>query len=818
MSKISLSGSWELTCDKEGFSPIEANVPGDNASALLRAGLIPDPNVGLNEHEVQWIGQYNWRWKHSFTVDREFLNAERIWLNLDSVDTAADIFLNGRKIASSEDMFLRLRVEVKPFLQEGENSIAVAITAPQTYIDRISETFTYHPPRREGNGSFFHGRNYIRKIQCQGGWDWGVSLVLSGIYGEICLENSSGTRLEYVRTEQFHSAGRCNVTVTAEIDALAAGTVPVTFAFNGETRRVDAALTAGKNEVSADFEVGNPKLWYPAGYGEQPLYPLTVTADGMTLSKRIGLRDMQTVSEKDEYGVCLKFRVNGIDVFAKGADWIPMDSRPETYTRDRYDALLSDAVEANMNCLRVWGGGLYENEDFYDLCDEKGILIWQDMMLACAVYPDSDNFLALIRAEVIHQVKRLRDHACIALWCGDNECAQFVPREHENVRKVVCYDRVNQAIRHAVFAADRTRVFWPTSPCNTQDDFTDQDTDSQGDMHYWRVWHGGRSVDAYYEITPRFCSEFGYQAFPCQNTVDFYVGKNGRNVTSPVMELHQKNNAGNSKIVEMFTRYFRLPSGFEEFIYLSQVQQAMAIRTGVEFWRTLKPVCMGTIYWQLNDNWPVASWSSLDYFGNWKQLHYHAKRFYAPVIGTIVPRENQLEFRVSSDVGSELRGAMNVSVIRIADGSCARRLSLPVELPPYEAALLRQLPAAELVADPTREFLLWELEVSGDGKNYTHRGDRFLTEYKHCELPAAQISRRLSVAENGQFQLELETDKPAFCVFAEFRKIKAVFSDNSFVLLPGEKRLLTFRTGAEVSLGELEQALVIRDLRSSYDC
>ncbi|UKI30016.1 MAG: hypothetical protein L6W00_18655 [Lentisphaeria bacterium] len=210
--------------------------------------------------------------------------------------------------------------------------------------------------------------------------------------------------------------------------------------------------------------MGNPKLWYPAGYGEQPLYPLTVTADGMTLSKRIGLRDMQTVSEKDEYGVCLKFRVNGIDVFAKGADWIPMDSRPETYTRDRYDALLSDAVEANMNCLRVWGGGLYENEDFYDLCDEKGILIWQDMMLACAVYPDSDNFLALIRKEVIHQVKRLRDHACIALWCGDNECAQFVPREHENVRKVVCYDRVNQAIRHAVFAADRTRVFWPTSP------------------------------------------------------------------------------------------------------------------------------------------------------------------------------------------------------------------------------------------------------------------------------------------------------------------------------------------------------------------
>ncbi len=817
MSKINLAGVWKLTCDKEGFSPIEANVPGDNASALLRAGLLPDPNVGLNELEVQWIGRYDWRWERSFTVDREFLNAERIWLNLDSIDTAAEIYLNGRKIASSEDMFLRLRVEVKPFLLEGENTIAVAVTAPQKYIDRVAETIAY-PPRRESRDNAISGRNYIRKIQCQGGWDWGLALVLSGIYGEACLENSSGARLEYLRVSQVHTPSCCTVTVTVEIDSLAAGTVPVCFEFNGETRCVDAALAAGNNEVSADFEVENPRLWYPAGYGEQPLYPLTVKADGMTLTRRIGLRDMRTVSEKDEYGVCLKFRVNGVDVFAKGADWIPLDSRPETYTRDRYDALLSDAVEANMNCLRVWGGGLYENEDFYDLCDEKGILIWQDMMFACAVYPDNDRFLELIRAEVIHQVKRLSSHACIALWCGDNECAQFVPREHENVRKVVCYDRVNQAIRHAVFAADRTRLFWPTSPCNTQDDFTDDNTDSQGDMHYWQVWHGGRSIDAYYGITPRFCSEFGYQAFPSQNTVDFYAGENGRNVTSPVMELHQKNNAGNSKIVEMFTRYFRLPSGFEEFIYLSQVQQAMAIRTGVEYWRTLKPVCMGTIYWQLNDNWPVASWSSLDYFGNWKQLHYHAKRFYAPVIGTIVPRQETVEFRVSSDVGSELRGAMKVSVIRIADGCRVRTLSLPVELPPYEAALLKQLPAKELIADPAQEFLLWELEVSGGGKKYTHRGDCFLTEYKHCELPKAQIARRISCAADGTFLLELETDKPAFFVFAEFRRIRAVFSDNSFVLLPDEKCRLSFRTDAEHSLAELDQALVVRDLGSSFEC
>lgn len=818
MSKINLAGVWKLTCDKEGFSPIEVNVPGDNASALLRAGLLPDPNIGLNELEVQWIGRYDWHWERSFTVDREFLAAERIWLNLDSVDTAAEIFLNGRKIASSEDMFLRLRVEVKPFLRAGENTIAVAVTAPQKYIEQVSETFTYRPPRRDGYGSFFSGRNYIRKIQCQGGWDWGVSLVLSGIYGEACLENSSGARLEYVRTEQFHSEHHCKVTVTAEIDAVAATALPVMFEFNGETRRVEAELSAGMNEVSADFHVPDPKLWYPAGYGEQPLYPLTVKAGGMTIARRIGLRDMRTISEQDEHGVCLKFRVNGIDVFAKGADWIPLDSRPETYTRDRYDELLSDAVEANMNCLRVWGGGLYENEDFYDLCDEKGILIWQDMMFACAVYPDSDSFLELIREEVVHQVKRLRDHACIALWCGDNECAQFVPREHENVRKVVCYDRVNQVIRHAILAADQTRVFWPTSPCNTQDDFTDRDTDSEGDMHYWQVWHGGRSINAYYGITPRFCSEFGYQAFPCQNTVDFYVGENGRNVTSPVMELHQKNNAGNSKIVEMFTRYFRLPAGFEDFIYLSQVQQAMAIRTGVEFWRTLKPICMGTIYWQLNDNWPVASWSSLDYFGNWKQLHYHAKRFYAPVIGTAIARDGGVEFRASSDVGSKLCGTMTVSVIRIADGCREKTIPLPVELPPYGATLLRQFPAAELIADPTREFLLWELELSGDGRSYTHRGDCFLTEYKHCELPEARISRRISRADNGQFTLELETDKPAFYVFAEFRKIKATFSDNSFVLLPGEKCRLTFRTEAGRTPAELEQALVIRDLRSSYDC
>lgn len=817
MAKLDLAGAWHLQCDKPGFAAIPAHLPGDNYTALLEAGLIPDPNIGMNENMVQWPRDYNWSWHRTFELDHSFLEQGRIWLNIDSFDTIGEVRINHQTVAASEDMFLRLRCDVKPFLKEGVNTIEAVVRRPEEYIAREKAKLAL-PITRSYQDRKVYGSNLIRKIQCQGGWDWGVCLYVSGLYGGIYLEGSSGARLEHVCTVQKHASGSCVLTVEAELDSVSETELPVSFSFAGETRTIQAGLSRGRNVVKTEFEVKNPRLWYPAGYGKQELYELQVTADGCTVAKRIALRDLQTVSEADEHGRSLKFRVNGIDIFAKGANWIPLDARPQTYTRERYRQLLSAAVEANMNCLRVWGGGLYEFDDFYDLCDELGLLIWQDCMFACSLYRTDEPFLDLVSREIEYQVKRLRDHGSIALWCGDNECGDLVPHALASgeLNRVLWYDRFNQTVAKAVRKADPTRLFWPTSPCDGPDAPPGKKSSSRGDMHNWSVWHGNKGFEAYYELEPRFCSEFGFQSFPTQNTVDFFTEGKTRNVSSPVMEFHQRSPSGNSKIVEMFTRYFRFPATFEDFIYLSQVQQALAIKMGVEYWRTLKPLCMGTIYWQLNDNWPVASWSSLDYFGNWKQLHYHARRFFAPVIAMIVHREGEpLEVRVSSDVGEALTGTCRLSAFQFS-GALTGQIKIPIALGAYEAREAARIPPGQLVSSAEREFLFLELELRGERERYTHCNEVFLTEYKKCELEPAHIIPELAALENGEWQLRLATDRPAFYVFAEFRGIPAVFSDNSFTLLPDRPVTLTFRTEGTRERAELEKALVIRHLQSSY--
>ena len=813
MAKIDLSGVWSLTCGKKGFRAIPAQIPGDNCSALIAAGLIPDPNIGFNENDIQWVRKFDWTWTREFEVDAAFLKHKRIWLDIGSLDTVGEVRINGRTAARNRNMFLRLREDVKVFLHEGRNTVEVAITAVEKYISEEEKKLSLSIAAKQ------HWRrmpklNLVRKIQCQGGWDWGLCVPVSGMYGNVGLEGSGGVRIEHVYTEQKHTTGRCTLRVTAEIDSFFDGVQQVVFTFDGRKKKVAAGLRKGPNTVETVFEVKSPRLWYPAGYGPQPLYALTVEADSCRIEKRIGLRDLKTVSHPDEHGICLYFEVNGIPVFAKGADWIPMDGRPQTYTRERYDRLLSDAVAANMNALRVWGGGLYENEDFYDLCDEKGILLWQDGMFACAHYPASPDFLELVAKELEYQVKRLRDHASIALWCGDNECGTFLrgvgPKE---LPLALNYDRFNQAVGKAMRAADPTRTFWPTSPCNSVEDANGWDDDSKGDMHYWDVWHSGADFEAYYGVIPRFCSEFGFQSFPAQRTVDLYTQGKQRNITSPLMEHHQCNAGGNSKIVEMFTRYFRLPATFEDFIYLSQVQQAVAIKSGVEFWRTLRPVCMGTLYWQLNDNWPVASWSSLDYFGRWKQLHYHAKRFYAPVLATAIRRTpGTVELRMVNDLGAPVRGELEISLYKVS-GKIVSRRSIPVDLAPYSAAILETLPLAELTPTPEEDFLY----LAFDNGQVRCANECFLARYKAYEFPVPRIRKSISSDENGNMFLALSTDKPAFYVFAEFSDADAVFEDNSFTLLPDRPRKIAFRTADPRSTSELEKVLVVRHLRSSCE-
>lgn len=816
MRKIDLSGIWELR-GKEGAETYPARVPGDVHSALLEAGRIPDPYWGKNELDVQWVGRQDWVYSRTFVVDEDMLNETSAFLNCDCLDTITEIYINERLIGTTDNMFRRYRFEVKDALKVGENNITIVFrSAENTAIER-SKHVPYEIPMCEYVIQSPH-INLVRKVPCHGGWDWGPCLMVAGIYGDIYLGATSMGRLEYVYTEQEHLDNECIVDVTCEVYSYsdAVTTLKVTLGDIEESKEVK--LEPGLNKVSTRIPVENPKLWWPNGYGDQPLYDLSVQIAGDEVRKKLGLRSLEIINEEDEIGLSFKLRVNGVDIFCKGANWIPIDALPQRHTRERYEDLLKSAVAANMNMIRVWGGGQYEKDAFYELCDELGILVWHDFMFSCSLYPATKEFLSNVREEVIHQVKRLRDHACIALWCGNNEClgalGWFESSQKNRDRYVVDYDRLYEGtIGNAVREADPTRLYWPSSPCGGPDDYSGcWRDDSRGDMHYWKVWHEGASFDAYYEVVPRFCSEFGYQSFPSLDTVRTFAPEDQLNPTSPIMEHHQRNISGNAKILEMMARYFRIPEGFDNFVYLSQVQQALAIKTAVEYWRRLRPVCMGTLYWQLNDNWPVCSWSSLEYGGKWKLLHYAAKRFYAPVnICAFQGSDGFVEVWVTSDLQEEFDCELDIEVLDFA-GDVQLKDAFNMTVPAMDSKLIKRYKVSDIAPSPDACFMHMTLKRDGNECCYnTH----FFTEYKRCSLAVPNIETEVREGKNG-FEVRLSTDKPAFFVSLNANGVAGEFDDNWFTLLNGKDRVCVFLPKEKVTLDEFKSALTIYHLRGAY--
>ncbi|NLY51645.1 MAG: glycoside hydrolase family 2 protein [Firmicutes bacterium] len=815
MRRVDLRGIWQLSQLGSGES-IPAQVPGDNHSALLQAGKIPDPYWGDNELAVQWVGEGDWVYSRKFTLDQDILGESSVFLNCEGLDTIADIYINDQHVASTDNMFRRYRFEVKEHCRLGENEIKIVFHSAAKIAAQRSRQLPYEIPHSQYPIQSPHV-NLVRKVACHGGWDWGCCLMVSGIYGDIYIGATSLGRIEYVYTTQTHTDGCCKVEVTAEVMSPKGGETELQVSLGDIRKRKPVMLKPGLNIVSTEVEVVNPRLWWPNGHGEQVLYDLTVAIAGDEVKKRLGLRKLEVITEEDEIGLSFKIRVNGVDIFCKGANWIPADALPQRQTRERLDDLLTCAAAAHMNMIRIWGGGQYESDDFYDLCDEKGLMIWQDFMFSCALYPATKEFLANVREEVIHQVKRLRDHACIALWCGNNECLGalnwFDVSRRNRDRYLVDYDRLYEGtIGQAVDEADPTRLYWPSSPCGGRGDYSDcWHEDSRGDMHYWTVWHENASFDAYFDVIPRFCSEFGYQSFPSLDTIASFAPESQFNPTAPFMEHHQRNPAGNSKIVEMMTRYFRVPEGFENFIFLSQVQQGLAIKMGVEYWRHLQPTCMGTLYWQLNDVWPVCSWSSLEYSGRWKLLHYMAKRFYGPVIVTAFQnKEDELEIWVVNDQHQ----AQTVQVIlQIWDfaGKIQKEEEYTGVAPAGGALLLAKRPLEQLASRPDEVFAF--LELTGDGVQ--HYNDHFFTEYKRCHLPDANV--KVTAKEvDGAYQVEVSSDLPAFFVTLETRGIRGEFDDNCFTLLPGKPRTLVFTPKEAVTLKEFDDSLKVYHLRATY--
>ena len=821
MTSLSLNGTWTLRQDGTGDT-LPAQVPGDVHAALLAAKRIPDPFVARQENDVQWVGTKDWIFERAFTVDAALLARRSLVLTCDSLDTFAEITINGRPAGSAANQHRRWRFAVKPLLVAGENRIAIRFRSAQAEAARRATLLSYPIPFSASNNKLPH-INLIRKTQCHAGWDWGICLMVAGIVDDIRLEAIDVARLDYVTTVQVHGTRACTVTVTAEVHSPAGGEAPLVVEFAGQRLERRVQLTAGLNHISTDVAVADPDLWWPNGHGRQPLYPLVVTVGEQTVRKKLGLRRLELSNQPDARGVSMTFRVNGRDIFCKGANWIPCDAVTARQTRARIDDLLTSAAAANMNMLRVWGGGQFERDAFYELCDEKGLLIWHDLMFACSLYPADRDFIADVRDEVLHQVKRLRDHASLALWCGDNECVGalgwYPEAKKSRDRYLINWDRLNQALTAAVAEADPTRVFWPSSPCSGPGDFSDAwHDDSKGDMHYWEVWHSGKSFDAYYQVKPRFCSEFGYQSFPSLATVETYCPPEQRNITSPVMEHHQRNPGGNRLINEMFARYFRMPDGFAATLWLSQLQQALAIKTACEFWRGSMPVCMGTLYWQLNDNWPVASWSSLEYGGRWKQLHHHARRFYQNVIVCAFPGEDgTIGVWAVNDGGESCTADVRI-VVADLDGRAVETFTHRLEVPAGTSMLVASHPLERLVgAERERRFLWLELDGTVAGRSVAHRNEFLFAEPKRLDLADPQLA--VTVAQRGSAVVAtVSAARPALYVTLAVDGIAGDFSDNSFTVMPGQPRQVVFvpAAGEQVDAARVAKALVAGHLRQTY--
>lgn len=814
-NRIHLRGRWQAEGAGKQFA---LTVPGDVHSALLDAGHIEDPYWGTNELDLQYLHGEDWLFTHSVSVDADFLQAPSVYLHFDSIDTVAEVRVNGQVVGQSDNMFTRCRFDVKDHLQTGSNTIEVRIrSAERVAMERVGQ-MPYEIPGSDYPVQSPH-RNLVRKAQCHAGWDWGCCLMAAGLYGDVYLATALPGRIEHVYTEQHFTEQECRLDVHVEVLAAQAGPSELVLSVDGQSVRRSVALVEGVNALNESIEIADPKRWWPAGYGEQPLYELEVAIAGERVRKRIGLRDLALVTEEDDRGLSFAFHVNGVAIFAKGANWIPCDALPARQTRAVLDDLLSSAAAAHMNMIRVWGGGQYESEDFYDLCDEKGLLVWQDFMFSCSTYPATAEFLASVEEEARYQVKRLRDHACIALWCGNNEdlgALNWFPASRENRdRYLVDYDRLTEGVLgRVVDECDPTRSFWPSSPCGGRGDYSDNwHDDSRGDMHYWQVWHSGKSFDAYYDVAPRFCSEFGYQSFSSMETIETYAPEDQFNVTAPIMEHHQRNPGGNSKITEMFTRYFRMPDGFDNFVYLSQVQQGLAIKTAVEHWRHLRPICMGTLYWQLNDLWPVCSWSSLEYGGKWKLLHYMAKRFYAPtIVSAFQTEQDELEIWVTNDQlrAVDIKGSLRVFSFK---GELVHRTDLSASIEACSALQLRRLSVDTLAPVRAEVFAVLDVTVGEE----VMRNEHVFVPWKSCNLPKAEVQCRVIEEEGGRLVVVVRTDAPVFYLTLEAQGLRGEFGDNGFTLLPDEERVLSYHgKGQSVSSQELASALRIQHLRSTY--
>lgn len=656
-----LHDNWKMRkIGSDEFQP--AIVPGSVYNDLLLNGLMEDPYYRDNEKKALAVMEDDFEYDTCFDVTKELLAEEQIMLCFEGIDTVADIYLNGEWIAYVENMHRTWEFPVKELLKEHGNTLKVVLHSPTKYIREANEK-EYIP----GTTDAMRGFPHLRKAHCMFGWDWGPRLPDAGIWREVKLIGYTDARIDSVYITQKHEEEKVTLLFDVDVDRLreeqlcsfgrvdeASGSLGISKGRHRTSREKLAGLSVrvkitdpdgncqeyDREELQKGIVIEQPQLWWPNGFGSQPLYEVEVqlqkedqTID--TWKRRIGLRTLTVSTDKDQYGEEFCHVVNGVKIFAMGSDYIPEDNILSRVTKERTRNLLQQAKDANLNSIRVWGGGYYPDDFFWDACDELGFIVWEDFMFACAVYNLTEEFEKNITAEFIDNIKRIRHHACLGLWCGNNEMEMFVDQGGEWIsqpKQKTDYVKMYEYILPKICKEyDPNTFYWPSSP-SSGGAFDAPGDENRGDVHYWDVWHGNKPITEYRKFYFRYLSEFGFQAFPSYKTCETFTEEEDRNIFSYVMEKHQRNSSANGKIMNYMEQTFLYPTNFSTILYASQLLQAEAIRYGVEHYRRNRGRCMGTIIWQLNDCWPVASWSSIDYCGRWKALHYYMKRFFAPVL------------------------------------------------------------------------------------------------------------------------------------------------------------------------------------------
>lgn len=826
---VPLNSGWEFR-QLPGATATEnsvwrpAQVPGSVHLDLLHNNLIPDPYYRDNEAKLQWVEDADWEYRTTLQAPPDLLGRKNIDLVFEGLDAYAEVYLNDKLVLTADNMFREWRVLVKPLLLPGANQLRVVFPSPIKAAAKIASTDKWREQTHTAE------KTYLRKAAFEYGWDWGPRFVTSGIWRPARLEAWDAARISNLHISQLDVTAKvAHLSAQVEVTAAENGTAKVTLDYTHAGKKVELSrsveLHSGLNHVDVPIEIASPQLWFPAGYGAQPLYQFNAQlhianrAEDQA-SARTGLRSVVLHRDLDQWGRSFEFIINGIPIFGKGADVIPFDSFPTRVTSEQYRRILQSARDANMNMIRHWGGGYYETQEFYDLCDELGIMIWQDFMFGNDWQPGTYPFKQNVESEAEFQVRRLREHPSIIIWCGNNETEEAMHwGGREQLPPAVRYQMWQDylTVFSGILARTVNRLapetpYWPSSPSADYEEISP--SFQSGDFHDWSVWHGRVPFSEYEQHFPRFMTEYGFQSFPEMRTVEAFTQPEDRtSIFTPVMLAHQKNTEGNSIIHDYMLKYYSEPRDFPSFLYASQVLQAEGIKVGAEHLRRIRPRAMGSIFWQLNDCWPVASWSSIDYFGRWKALQYYARRFYSPLLVSPHVEDANFNVYVISDKTAPTAARLRLRLFTLA-GKSLSDSTQEIQVPELSSRIYIQRPLAEFVnangADAANIFAVADLLV--DGKTVSSNVLYFVPA-KLVTLPQPQIS--MDLAKSGEaYRLRLSCPVLARSVYISFGTLDAALSDNYFDLIPGQPVEIAITSAAP--LDQLRAQLKLISLADAF--